>query len=253
MQEADVKALASRRHAGNIPRGTVPLTLTLLPAVPSWPLRIAHRGMPHLARENTLPSFELALDAGADGLELDVHATADGAVVIHHDAALRGGPAISTLTLGELRRHEAAPGVPIPTLAELCELTAGRATLFVEIKGAGIERPVLEALAGYDGDVAIHSFDHALIRRVWQLEPARRLGILFEEWPSQVAASMASTGARDVWPHWRLVSEEVVAAVHAAGGRVIPWTVNDQARAQALASLGVDALCGDDVRLLMAE
>lgn len=208
--------------------------------------------MPRLARENTLPSFQLALDAGADGLELDVHATVDGVVVVHHDAALRGGPAIASLTLAELRRHEAAPGVPIPTLEELCELVAGRATLFVEIKGTGIERQVLDVLAGYGGDVAIHSFDHALIRRVWQLEPARRLGILYEHAPAQLSQAMATTGARDVWPHWPLVSAELVAAVHEAGGRVIPWTVNDQARAQALASLGVDALCGDDVRLLGA-
>jgi glycerophosphoryl diester phosphodiesterase len=209
--------------------------------------------MPRLARENTLPAFELALDAGADGLELDVHATADGVVVVHHDAELRAGPPIASLTLADLRQHEAAPGVPIPTLQELMELVAGRATLFVEIKGADIERLVLETLAGYEGDVAIHSFDHALIRRISQLDPTRRLGILFDAAPEQVARSMEATGARDVWPHWPLVSAALVSAVHDVGGRVIPWTVNDQARAQALAALGVDALCGDDVRLLTAE
>jgi len=209
--------------------------------------------MPELARENTLPSFQLALDAGADGLELDVHATVDGVIVVHHDPALRQGPEISTLTLAELRRYEAAPGVPIPTLEELCELVAGRATLFVEVKGAGIEREVLDALADYRGDVAIHSFDHALIRRISLLEPTRRLGILFERAPAHLAQIMATTGARDVWPHWPLVSTTLVAVAHEAGGRVIPWTVNDQARAQALASLGVDALCGDDVRLLLTE
>ena len=74
--------------------------------------------MPRLARENTLPSFQLAMDAGADGLELDVHATSDGVVVVHHDAELPDGRAISSFTLAELRRHEAAPGVPIPTLQE---------------------------------------------------------------------------------------------------------------------------------------
>ena len=64
---------------------------------------------------------------------------------------------------------------------------------------------------------------------------------------------MEATGARDVWPHWPLVTTALVDEVHAAGGRVIPWTVNEPARAQALASLGVDALCGDDVRLLDTE
>jgi glycerophosphoryl diester phosphodiesterase len=206
--------------------------------------------MPRLARENTLPSFALALEAAADGLELDVHATQDGIVVVHHDPALANGLAIADITFEELRRREAAPGIAIPTLQELCALVEGRATMFVEIKGAGIEQLVLAALADYDGDYAIHSFDHTLIRRTHALDPAVRLGILFEHAPTDVARAMADTGATDVWPHWSLVTPTLVAAVHAAGGRVIPWTVNDVARAQRLASLGVDALCGDDVTLL---
>lgn len=206
--------------------------------------------MPRLARENTLPSFELAIDAGADGLELDVHATADGVVVVHHDAELRSGESIAQLTLAQLAHFDAAPGVPIPTLTALCELVAGRATLFVEVKGAGIEGAVLDVLSGYEGSTAVHSFDHALIQRMASANPSMRLGILFEEAPREVARAMAATGALDVWPHWSLVTERLVSEVHDAGGRVIPWTVNDQARAEALTALGADALCGDDVRLL---
>jgi glycerophosphoryl diester phosphodiesterase len=209
--------------------------------------------MPRLARENTLPSFSLALDAGADGLELDVHATRDGVVVIHHDPALRDGTVIADTTFGELRRHDAAPGIAIPTLAELCELAAGRAELCVEVKGAGIEQLVLEALSGYDGPLAIHSFDHALIQRVRALDSRVRLGILFEDPVAEVARQMETTGATDVWPHWKLVEPALVSAVHAAGGRVIPWTVNETRHAQALGALGVDALCGDDVNLLITD
>jgi glycerophosphoryl diester phosphodiesterase len=205
--------------------------------------------MPRLARENTLPSFQLAVDAGADGLELDVHATADGVVVVHHDATLAEGPAIAELTFDELRGYAAAPGIPIPKLSDLFDLAAGRVTLFVEIKGAAIEPMVLETLAGYAGDVAIHSFDHDLIARIAQLDPARRLGILFEEPPVAIMEWMDATGALDVWPRWPLVTPALVHDVHDAGGRVIPWTVNDRARAQALTSLGADGLCGDDVRV----
>jgi glycerophosphoryl diester phosphodiesterase len=209
--------------------------------------------MPRAARENTIPSFELALEAGADGLELDVHATADGVVVVHHDPTVAGGAVIASTSFAELRRHEAAPGIPVPTLAELCDVVSGRATLYVEIKGAGIEQLVLDVLAGYDGDAAIHSFDHAMIQRIARRETGCRLGILFEQAPDGIAARMAAAGATDVWPHWPLVTPELVAAVHDAGGRVIPWTVNDQARARTLAALGVDALCGDDVRLLAVD
>jgi glycerophosphoryl diester phosphodiesterase len=209
--------------------------------------------MPRLARENTLPSFALALDAGADGLELDVHATRDGIVVIHHDPVLRDGTDISATTFSELRRHDAAPGVPIPTLGELCDLVEGRAELCVEIKGVGIERLVLDALSGYAGPFAIHSFDHALIQRVRALDPEVRLGVLFEDSVANLLPQMEMAGASDVWPQWRLVSPELVGAVHAAGGRVIPWTVNDTTAAQTLAAMGVDALCGDDVSLFATE
>ena len=217
------------------------------------PLSIAHRGMPRLARENTLPSFALALEAGAGGIELDVHATRDGVVVVHHDPALADGTAIVDVTLAELRRQEAAPGVAIPTLAEVCELVSGRATLFVEIKGAGIEQLVLDALSSYEGKHAIHSFDHAMIRRLRALSSTVRLGILFEDTVADVAREMETTGATDVWPHWPLVTPELVAETHAAGGQVIPWTVNDARRAETLAALGADALCGDDVRLFPTE
>src|SRR3954471_19199034 len=115
--------LSGRWRPVDMPIRYPPARHVLRPAlVPASPLRIAHRGMPRLARENTLPSFELAMDAGADGLELDVHTTADGVVVVHHDPDLGGGGRIDAMTLAELRRHEAAPGVPIPTLEELCAL-----------------------------------------------------------------------------------------------------------------------------------
>jgi glycerophosphoryl diester phosphodiesterase len=213
-------------------------------------LRIAHRGLPRVAHENSLASFALALDAGADGLELDVHATADGVVVIHHDPVLPDGSEIAALPFAELQQHEAAPGVAVPTLAELCELVGDRATLFVEVKGSGIEQAVLTVLQQYQTPRAIHSFDHALIARVHALDPAMRLGILFERDPLEIERSMMVAGALDVWPQWQLVSATLVQRVHEAGGRVIPWTVNSRATAQRLTALGVDALCGDDVRLL---
>jgi glycerophosphoryl diester phosphodiesterase len=206
--------------------------------------------MPRRARENTLPSFALAIEAGADGLELDVHATSDGVVVVHHDPAVAHGPEIAAVRHAELRRFEAAPGIPIPTLAELCEMVAGRVGLFVEIKGAEIERLVLGALAGYGGDVAIHSFDHATIARLHAARAPYPLGILIEDRGHDVARSLRETGASDVWPHWTIVTPALVTEVHDAGGRVIPWTVNDVAAARRLSDLGVDALCGDDVGLL---
>ena len=212
------------------------------------PLKIAHRGMPRLARENTIPSFTLALEADADGIELDVHASRDGVVVVHHDPVLAGGLAIADATLAEVRT-----GTDIPTLEDVCDLVRGRAELFVEVKGAGIEQLVLNAMHGYEGRYAIHSFDHQLIARIHAMEPSIRLGVLFEEAPRDVAALMVSTGALDVWPHTSFVTQRLADEIHAAGGRAITWTVNETGLAARLASLGMDGLCGDDVRLLVTR
>jgi len=212
------------------------------------PLHIAHRGMPRQARENTLASFALALAAGADGIELDVHATSDGVVVVHHDPDLSTGAVIAFTTLGELR-EQAPHGPQVPTLADVCALMKGRAELFVEIKGAGIEGLVVDALGRYDGPVAIHSFDHDLIRRLADARCPYRLGVLFED-DQDASALMQRTGALDVWPHHPLVTRTLVDEVHLAGGRVIPWTVNDANDVRRVTSLGVDGICTDDVSVL---
>ena len=220
----------------------------------SNPLRIAHRGMPRRLRENTLPSFAAALAAGADGIELDVHATADRVVVVHHDAHVAGGMAIARTAWPELRRHAvAASGVEIPTLAEVCDLVHDRAELFVEIKGTGIEREVAAELGGHRGTSAIHSFDHLMIRRLSQLDRRLRLGLLFEEPVADVAATLRANGALDAWPHYAMIDAPLVAAVQAVGGRVIAWTVNEPRELARLAALGVDGLCTDDVSLIGAS
>jgi glycerophosphoryl diester phosphodiesterase len=215
------------------------------------PLRIAHRGMPRRERENSLPSFAAALAAGADGIELDVHATADGVVVVHHDARLAGGISIAHTAWRELRRVADDARLGIPTLASVCELVGERAELFVEIKGPEIEREVAEVLRGFRGRSAIHSFDHATIARLAGLDRTLRLGLLFEERVPDVAAMLAASGASDAWPHYSLVDDSLVQAVHGAGGRVIAWTVNDRTDIERLSALGVDGLCTDDVTLVV--
>jgi len=204
--------------------------------------------MPRRARENTLASFALALAAGADGIELDVHATSDGVVIVHHDPALSTGAVIAFTTFAELR-EQPPHGAQLPTLSEVCALVKGRAELFVEIKGAGIEGLVVAALLEYDGRAAIHSFDHELIRRLADTGCPYRVGALFED-AMDVRALMDATGALDVWPHHPLVTRGLVEEVHSLGGRVIPWTVNAPDDVQRVTSLGVDGICTDDVSAL---
>jgi glycerophosphoryl diester phosphodiesterase len=206
--------------------------------------------MPRRVRENTLPSFAAALEAGADGIELDVHATSDGVVVVHHDPCLQGGVEISRSRWPELRRAATALGVEVPTLAAVCDLVADRIELFVEIKGAGIEEEVLHVLARHPGRHAIHSFDHETIARLASRDDSPRLGLLFDHVVPDVSALLASHGARDAWPHHSLVDVALVAAVHDADGRVLAWTANALREIARLTALGVDGICTDDVTLL---
>jgi glycerophosphoryl diester phosphodiesterase len=208
--------------------------------------------MPRRIRENTLSSFEAALSAGADGIELDVHATADGVVVVHHDPHVTGGLEIARTAWRVLQLAASGKGLEIPTLADVCELVDDRAELFVEIKGAGIERKVATVLRRHRGSFAIHSFDHPTIRRLSHLDRRLRLGLLFEERTPDVVAMLAANGARDAWPQHAIVDARLVDAVHGAGGRVIAWTVNDPRDLARLAALDVDGLCTDDVSLVAA-
>jgi glycerophosphoryl diester phosphodiesterase len=206
--------------------------------------------MPRLRPENTLPSFAAAIAAGAQGIELDVHVTADGVVVVHHDALTSRGVDIARASWSELQRNGGPDAPAIPMLSQVTALVSGRVELFVEAKGAGVEHAAVAALAGYAGPFAIHSFDHTQVARLRAMDADLRLGILFEKAPSDVRAAMDSVGATDVWPHWSLVTSELVRDVHAAGGRVIPWTVNEPGTIRAMTALGVDGICSDDVTLL---
>ena len=218
--------------------------------------RIGHRGAKREFPENTLPAFRRAYERGAQAVELDVHASLDGVLVVHHDPSVHGPDGrlleIANTPLDILRTVRFADDVGIPTLAEVLVDTPADATVYVEIKGAGIEQTVVDTIRKSRTRCAVHSFDHDAIVRVKELAPEIPRGILFEDGTTDVVAEMRRTGARDVWPQWKLIDTALVHAVHAAGGRVIAWTVNDASAAADLAALGVDGLCGDDVRTFAA-
>jgi len=220
------------------------------------PELIAHRGASRERRENTLPAFARALELGADGIELDAHVTRDGVVVVHHDAVPRRetpSPALTARPFGDLSAREVQSfcfpdGSGIPTLREVVDLVGDRATLYIELKGRGIERAVIDCLRDGRGRYALHSFDHAAVKRVRTLSPDIPTGILLASYLIEPERALELAGARDYWQSGDLVDGELVDRVHAVGGRVIVWTVNRPEDAAALAAIGVDGLCGDDLR-----
>lgn len=224
------------------------------------PEAIAHRGLHRTVPENTLEAFRLALEAGADAVELDVHATADGIVVVHHDPTIAGIPeepqlrSVPTgeLSIEELGRFDLGGGAVVPRLREVLNLVGGRARAYVEIKGWGIEELVVQCILESGTDCAVHSFDHEAIRRVRSLAAEIPRGLLEQARPRDPAGVLRSAAARDLWPSARTVDEPLVRAVHAIGGRVIAWTANSPAEWARLTEAGVDGICTDEVDLFVA-
>jgi glycerophosphoryl diester phosphodiesterase len=202
--------------------------------------------MPRLARENTLASFELALKAGADAIELDVHMSADARVVVHHDPELGENDrrSIADLTATELIR------LGVPTLDDVCDLVGKRLTLYVEAKGARTAAAIVECLTAHDVIAAVHSFDAVIIDAVRGMAPGLPLGLLVSDSAADAALLARQHAVRDVWPAFETIDARLVERVHDSGARVIAWTVNDAAAARRLNDIGVDGICTDDVRAL---
>lgn len=219
---------------------------------------IAHRGASRERPENTLPAFQRAVDLGADGVELDVHLSADGTVIVHHDPVLRGGSAggsiagspIATMTTAEVTSFPLRDGGTAPTLAEVAALLGTGPTIYCELKGLGTARPALDVLRRSGSRCAVHSFDHRMIAEAANYAPEIARGVLEVSRHVDAASTPRAVLARDLWQLVEYIDESLVREVHAAGGRVIAWTANDAAVVERLAAWGVDALCSDDVPMV---
>lgn len=229
-------------------------------ALPPSPEAIAHRGLHDTVPENTLEAFSRALAAGAAAVELDVHATRDGVIVVHHDPVIAGraaeparsGTPIARLTLKEVKSFDLGGGARVPRLDETLELLRGHAIAYVELKGRGIEELVVRVIRAGGGTCAVHSFDHRAIARLSTVEPEIARGILEKGRPPDPVERLTRAHARDLWQQVHAADPRLVAEVHAAGGRVIAWTANSVAEWVRLRAAGVDGICTDRVDGLVA-
>jgi glycerophosphoryl diester phosphodiesterase len=247
-----------------------------------WPVNLAHRGASALAPENTLEAFRTAVEAGAGGLELDVHLTSDGQVVVIHDETVDrttgGTGAVSDMTLEELRAldagHNFSPkcgsdppyrGLRIPTLDEVLREFPG-VVVNVDMKAdrPGVEAAVLGVLR--EGDAG----GRALV------VSSRRAAVGRFRWISggsvSTGASKWETGVFYVLSRLRLerllrpaydalqvpirhrgvplVSRRFLEAAHASGVRVDVWTINEADEMHRLLDLGVDVIMTDRPEIL---
>jgi glycerophosphoryl diester phosphodiesterase len=244
-----------------------------------WPVNLAHRGASALAPENTIEAFRLAVEAGAGGLELDVHMTRDGHIVVIHDATVdrttSGTGAVSEMTLDELRRldagHNFSPdggparpyrgrGVRVPTLEEVLEEFPAVA-VNIEIKAGtpGIEETVLGVLreANALGRALVVSTLHDVVKRFRKVSGGHvstgasrwEIGIFYisSRFRLEHLVRPAYDALQVPLRHRGipLVTPRFLKAAHANGVRVDAWTINQADEMRRLLDLGVDVIMTD--------
>jgi glycerophosphoryl diester phosphodiesterase len=215
------------------------------------PLLLGHRGTPRLHRENTLAGFQAALDAGLDGVELDVRRLVDGTLVIHHDEHLSDGRALPEMTAADLPAE-------IPTL-DATLVWAARTGAFVNVE-LKFERAwpddrvahTLDAIRshGLSGQVIVSSFNPLLLAAARRHAPDIARGLLIHRayrlGPLDlVPAAMTWLGAAALHPHHTLIDAALMDQARAGGWQVNTWTVNNPAEVIRLTALGVHAVIGD--------
>ncbi len=224
------------------------------------PVAIAHRGGSLEGEENTLPNFARAVALGYRHVETDVHLTADGHVVIHHDATLArmtGDPrALAGLTLAEVRRLRTPAGAGIPLLSDLLESHPTLA-VNIEAKADAVVEPLARLLTrmGAVARVGVGSFNPARTARLCALlgqdlcwSPAHRgvLGLWLRGWGLPLPrAGFPVVQVPRQFRGIEVVTPRFLRAAHALGVQVQVWTVDDPADMTRLLDMGVDGLMTD--------
>jgi len=223
-------------------------------ARPAKPRVIAHRGASAYRPENTLAAYELAIEQAADMIEVDLHRTRDGAVVVAHDAELErigGRGEIGDATLAEVRALDAGAGQRVPTLDELLDGFGARIALNLELKqgsrGAYAGLPavaVAEVRArGLEERTLYSSFYDSVLHDLRRVDPEARIALLISRRAPQGWVERArALGAEAVNPELPLVDREFIERAHGEGLAVYVFTVDPVEEMQRLLELGVDGL-----------
>ncbi len=211
------------------------------------PLIFAHRGASAAAPENTIEAFTLARELGADGVELDARRTADGHVVVHHDAHLPDGRLIVELPAAALPPSVAHLGEALDACTGMVvnvEIKNWPADADFDPTEAVAEAVVgLVARAGWVDDVLVSSFHGPTVERVAALDTRLATALLVARADLAAAVEVAAAaGHTAVHPWDPLVTAEEVAAAHDRGLAVNVWTVDDPERIRELAGWGVDGV-----------
>ncbi len=227
-------------------------------------LNFAHRGFSGKYPENTMLAFSKAIDAGCDGIELDVQLTSDGEVVIIHDETVdrttesRGY--VAGYTYSKLKKLDASykfRGIygenPIPSFREYCDLLKDKNVVTnVELKTSinpypGIEEKTLKIIDEFKlrDRIIISSFNHYSVLHMKSLAPDMKYGFLTETCIIDFPAYTAKYGIDFVHPHFKMVTEQFAKDTVSAGVGINTWTVNEESDIREMLSRNVNAIIGN--------
>ncbi|MCX4431846.1 MULTISPECIES: glycerophosphodiester phosphodiesterase [Streptomyces] len=212
-------------------------------------LTIGHRGVMGVEPENTLRSFIAAQHAGLDLIELDLHLSKDGALVVMHDADVDrttdGSGPIAEMTLAELRALDAGHGERVPVFEEVLDTI--RAPLQAEIKDTAAARALAEVMHRRDlvGRVEVSSFHDEAIAEITRLVPGVRTALIASRYGIDVVDRAVEVGAATVCLNIRRLTLEVVEHARKADLRIIGWVVNTQDHLRLVRALELDGATTD--------
>ena len=225
------------------------------------PLIWGHRGASGHAPENTLPAFQMAADMGADGVELDVQETKDGVLVVCHDETVdrtsNGAGWVKDFTFEEIRKldfsggNAAYEGLKIPSMEEVLDLLAPTGlTINIELKTGivfydRIEEKILQLVRNknWEDRVIYSSFNHYSVRRIKELDPAAKTGLLYADGPIDMPGYGKRIGADALHPAlYNLQYPDLLEDCRRYGLAVNVWTVNSAQELLLCRDLGVNAV-----------
>jgi glycerophosphoryl diester phosphodiesterase len=219
-------------------------------------LKIGHRGAKGHAPENTLISFQTAMDLDVDGIELDVHLTSDLQLICIHDDTLNrttsGIGLINSFTLSELKALRIDNLHEIPKLEEVLDLINKKIFVNIELKGKNTAKPVVDVIESYlngknwnYNHFLISSFDWIALQEVRSLNPNIALGVLTQSNLGLAIGFADFIQAKSIHPYFHLLTKENTALMQQKGFQVFPWTVNELEDIQKIKSFQVDGIISD--------
>ncbi len=213
-------------------------------------LKIGHRGAKGYKPENTLASFAKAIELNVDAIELDVHLSSDGEIMVIHDETLNR----TTTKTGFVSDYSASElkSLGIPTLEEVIILVDKRCIINIEIKEATATPKVLRLIEKYVNkknwnyqQFQISSFIWETLEEVSKLNSKISLGVLTEASIEKALAFAIQIKAHSINPYFKLLNSENVILIHSNGFKIYTWTVNTPEDLIFVKSLKVDGIISD--------